>query len=243
MATGLTGGCLIFLVLLIVIGGSLLAALWYRLWSTENTTNRNRAAAEVEHRERIDRAARESAQALRASAATDPATLTALIGKHTRAPVITYNATHKEFTAKVEMSTIYDTAHLLTVGVERIVSCEVFTYTPGPDRAWRVDLTTRETATCRPGKQIGDLAHRARQVLENLNGDLMTVAEAQRVLDQARSPGRLIVRNVTHDKRTTTVSALLADATKTVGQCYRLTMSRPGNQVPSPATATPTSLC
>ncbi|MFE0704567.1 hypothetical protein [Streptomyces sp. NPDC058872] len=133
----------------------------------------------------------------------------------------------------VEMATGYDTVHLLTNGVDRIVSCKVFTYAVGPDRAWRVDVTTREAAICRPGKQIGNLARMARQALENLGGDLMTVTEAQHALDQARSPGRLTVRKVTHDARTTTVSALLADADGTTDQCYLLTLSRPGSEAPS----------
>ncbi|MFF0476372.1 hypothetical protein [Streptomyces sp. NPDC004284] len=239
----MTGGCLFLLALLIVIGGSAVAVFWYTVWKTDNITDRNRTAAETEHRDQIDRAARDATRALRASGTTDPAVLTALIGKHTEAPVITYDATRKKFTAEVEMSAFYDTAGLLGAGVEQIVSCEVFTYTPGTGRTWRVDVTTRATTACRPGKEIGELARRATEVLDEPNGDPTTVAEAQRVLDRARYPGRLTVRKVTHDERTTTVSALLADTTGTTDQCYLLTLPRPGNQARGRSAATPTNSC
>ncbi|MEV5441576.1 hypothetical protein AB0N23_03355 [Streptomyces sp. NPDC052644] len=227
--------------MLIVIGGSLLAVLGHRLWDINNMTDTNKTAAEAEHRARIERAARESTRALRASATTDPAALTALIGKYTEAPVITYEAAHKKFTAEVEMSTTYDTVHLLTVGVERIVSCELFTYTLGPDRAWRVDVATRGTATCLPGRQVADLARRAKSILENLNGPLTTVRQAERVLDQAGPPGRLTVRSMVTDTRTTTVSALLTDMTGAVDQCYNFSLSHHASGDRMSVTSMPTA--
>ncbi|MBB4987142.1 hypothetical protein [Streptomyces nymphaeiformis] len=239
----ITGGCLVFLVLLIMVGVSLVTVVGYVLWSTGNTTEKNRTAAEAELHDLINRAALESAGALRASAATDPATLTALIGKHTEAPVITYDAAHKKFTAVVEKATDYQRVNMLGGGSDRIAACGIFTYTLGPDRTWRVDVTTRETTACLPSSEVGHLARGAREVLEGLDDDLTTVTQARRALDRTRPLGRLTVRKVTHDKRTTTISALLTDTAQTVDQCFLLTLPRPGNQVPSPVTVTPASSC
>ncbi|MEU0398761.1 hypothetical protein ABZ318_00630 [Streptomyces sp. NPDC006197] len=239
----ITGGCLVSLVLLIVVGVSLVAVVGYALWSTSSTTEKNRAAAETELRDLIDRTARESAGALRASATTDPAALTTLIWKRTEAPVITYDAARKGFTAVVEKAIVYERASILGSNPDRITSCGIFTYTLGPDRAWRVSVATRETAACLPGREIDALAREAGRVLEHSDNDLTTVTQAQGVLDRTRPLGRLTVRKVTHDERATTVSALLTDTAQTVEQCFLFTLSRPGSQVPSPVAVTPASSC
>ncbi|MGW3388687.1 hypothetical protein [Streptomyces cinereoruber] len=239
----ITGGCLVFLTLLIVVGGSLVTVLGYALWKSDNTTEENRTAAKAELHDLIDHAARGSAGALSASATTDPAALAALIGKHTEAPVITYDAARKEFTAVVEKATAYQTASMLGGGSDQITSCAIFTYTLGPDRAWRVDVTTREAIACRSSREVGRLARGAREVLEDLDDDLTAVAQAQRALDRTRPLGRLAVKRVAYDEHTTTVSALLANTARTIDQCYLFTLPRPGNQAPSPVTATPAASC
>ncbi|MFB9484904.1 hypothetical protein ACFFSH_36885 [Streptomyces filamentosus] len=239
----MTGGCLVLLILLILTGAGLVGTVGYTLWRIDNTTEKNRVAAEAELRNLIDHTARESAQTLRASATSDPVTLTALIGQRTGAPVITYDTTHNEFTAVVEKAVIYQRAGILGLRPNWITTCVTLTYALGPTRTWRVNTTTRETVSCLPSKQIGDLVRSAKQVLENLDNDLMTVTEAQLVLDQARSPGRLTVKKVAHGKRTTIVTAVLTDMAGTVDQCYLLTLPRPGNEVPGPVTAAPASSC
>lgn len=239
----ITGGCLVSLVLLIMVGVSLVAVVGYVLWNTSSTTEKNRTAAEAELRDLIDRTARESAEALRTSATTDPAALTTLIWKHTEAPVITYDAARKGFTAVVEKATVYERASILGSSPDRITSCGIFTYTLGPDRAWHVNIATRETAACLPTREIDALAREAGRILEHSDDDPTTVTQAQDVLDRTRPLGRLTVRKVAHDKRATTVSALLTNTAQTVGQCFLFTLSRPGSQVPSPATLTPASSC
>ncbi|MFF9431895.1 hypothetical protein [Streptomyces sp. NPDC014746] len=239
----ITGGCLVSLVLLIMVGVSLVAVVGYVLWSTSSTTEKNRAAAETELRDLIGRTARESAEALRTSATTDPAALTTLIWKHTEAPVITYDAARKGFTAVVEKATVYERASILGSSPDRITSCDIFTYTIGPDRAWHVNVATRETAACLPAREIDALAREAGRILEYSADDPTTVTQAQDVLDRTKPLGRLTVRKVAHDKRATTISALLTTTAQTVGQCFLFTLSHPGNQVLSPVAVTPASSC
>ncbi|MFE7513514.1 hypothetical protein ACFU8I_20175 [Streptomyces sp. NPDC057540] len=134
-------------------------------------------------------------------------------------------------------------ASILGSSPTRITSSGIFTYTLGPDRAWHVNVATRETAACLPAREIDALVREAGRILEHSADAPTTVTQAQDVLDQTRPLGRLTVRKVAHDKRATTVSALLTNTAQTVGQCFLFTLSRPANQVPSPVAVTPASSC
>lgn len=244
-----SGGCLLFLVTFLVIGVGPAIAVWYALAGTDTANARNRADAEAELHDQVQRAARESTRALGASVGDDPAALTALIARHTEAPVITYDAVRGEFTALVEKAAFYQSAGILGGGADRITSCDLFTYVLGPDLVWRVDVARQDASACLPGEQIGALAREAARDLQDVEDDLTTVAQAQRALDRTRSLGRPDVRKVVHDGGTTTVTAVLSDPARTVDQCYLLTVPRPGSRAPAPvtatgtATATPTSAC
>ncbi|MFF7450352.1 MULTISPECIES: hypothetical protein [unclassified Streptomyces] len=243
-ANGLvTTGCLTTLMALIVVLGIVVSWLWYRA-GHDGDVNREReekAFAAIGKQARAT--AHDTARALGTSGTTDADALAEVVWRHTEAPVITYDASRREFTATDARTAEYDNKLLLPGGgpVE-VTRCFVFTYTYRPGHAWTSRISERDDDVCRPGTEIGHLARLALQRISNLYAEDLTRAGVQQALDPT-GRGSFDVRRVVREGDTTTVSAVVSSSRPAVGQCYRFTRPAPGGDGRSPATAVPTSSC
>ncbi|MZF86462.1 hypothetical protein [Streptomyces sp. SID5643] len=238
-----TTGCLTLLIVLITVLGIPVSWLWYRHWhdGNVNSERRERARAAIEKQARARAGATD--RALDASGTTDVDALTGVVWQHSKAPVITYDASRREFTATAASAAHYDAKAILPGGGSgRVTGCFVFTFTRHPGQGWTSQVSERDDATCRPSTQIG---HRVRLALTRISGmdaDDLTPDGIQNALDptQRRS---FDVNKVVPEGDTTTVFVLVSSSHAGTCQCYRFTRPVPDGAGRGPATAVPASSC
>ncbi|MGW7301727.1 hypothetical protein [Streptomyces sp. NPDC054829] len=231
-----TTGCLTALIALITVLGVAVGWLWYRHWDDGkvNSDRRDEAYASIQQRVRAE--TDDTAHALGESRAADADTLTGVIRRHSQAPLITYDASRREFTATAEHFAQYDEKAILGGGPVRVTRCFVVTYAHGEGRAWTSRVLERDGAVCRPGAEIEGLARLTRNRIANLYPEDLTEAGVRKALDPTGD-----VRGVVRGADTVTVSVVLSTADGKTSQCYRFT--RPLNGSPDSTTAVPASSC
>ncbi|MEV5439897.1 hypothetical protein AB0K80_28415 [Streptomyces sp. NPDC052682] len=232
------------LVLLLVPAG-LVAAFWYDVWQTgrENDRREQRALASIA--EQAQRAARDTARAMAAHRAAGADALTDVIWRHTEAPVITYDAARRTFTATASRSAVYEEEPLLLgAGPVKLDRCFRFTFTRRPGAPWSARVTARADEACAPSDRIRNEVVLARIGLENLSSDADRAA-VRRALEPAGRPGLLDVRSTARTRRTITATVLVhaAPPPAATWQCYRLTRDLGDAGTGRSVTAVPVATC
>ncbi|MCE7048038.1 hypothetical protein [Streptomyces purpurascens] len=243
-ANGLvTTGCLTILIALIVVLGIVVSWLWYRHWHDGNVNREREEKAFASIGKQARATAHDTARALGTSGTTDADALTGVIWQHSEAPVITYDASRREFTATAARSARYDNRLLLPGGGHvEVTRCFVFTYTYRPGQAWTSRISERDDDVCRPGTEIGHMVRLALTRISSMYAEDLTRAGVQDALDPT---GRrsFDVKNVVREGDTMTVSVLVSSSGAAVDQCYRFTRPVPGDDGQGSATAVPTLSC
>lgn len=238
-----TTGCLTILIALSVVLGVVVSWLWYRHWHDGNVNSERSEKAFALIRKQARATADDTARALDTSGTTDADALTGVIWEHSEAPVITYDASRREFTATAARSAQYDEEVMLPGGGPvKVTRCFVVTYTHRPGQAWTSRVSERDDDVCRPSTQIGSRVRLALTRISNMYAEDLTRAGLQDALDPT---GRrsFDVKNVVREGDTMTVSVLVSSSGAAVDQCYRFTRPVPGDDGQSSATAVPTSSC
>lgn len=239
-----TTGCLTILIALITVLGVVVSWLWYRHWHDGNVNSERRASALASIREHAHDAADDTARALDTSGTTDADALTEVIWRHTEAPVITYDASRREFTATAARSTQYDEKVMLPGGGPvKMTRCFVFTYAYHPGQAWTSRVSERDDAVCRPGTELDGLARLTRMRISSMYAEDLTRAGVQKALDPTGRLRSYDVRSAVRRGDTVTISILLSSPGTPVGQCYRFTRPVPDDDGQGSATAVPASSC
>ncbi|MBR8639191.1 hypothetical protein KEF29_07275 [Streptomyces tuirus] len=238
-----TTGCLTILIVLITVLGVLVSWLWYRAWHDGNVNSEREKKAFASIGKQARATADDTARALGTSGTTDADALTEVIWRHTEAPVITYDASRREFTATAARTAQYDNRLLLPGGgpVE-VTRCFVFTYTYRPGQVWTSKISERGDDVCRPGTEIGHRVRLALRRISNMYAEDLTRAGVQNALDPT---GRrsFEVKSVVREGDTTTVSVVVSSSGTAVDQCYRFTRPVQGDGGQGSATAVPLSSC
>ncbi|AZM62163.1 hypothetical protein DMA10_04875 [Streptomyces sp. WAC 01420] len=216
-------GCLSALVVLTVVLGIVASWLWYRHWHDEKVNSERKEKSLASILEQAEATAHETARALDTGGAADADALTGVIWQHSRAPVITYSPSRREFTAMVAKSAQYDRDVVLPGGgAVQVTRCFVFIYTQHPGGTWASKVSERSDDVCRPSTRIGNRVRLALTRFANLNDEDLTGAGVQNALDPT---GRrfIDVKNVARAGDMVTASVLVSSTERAVGQCYRLT--------------------
>ncbi|MFH9061671.1 hypothetical protein ACH4GM_10720 [Streptomyces coeruleorubidus] len=239
-----TTGCLTILIALIIVLGVPVSWLWYRHWHDGNVNKEREEKAVALVRERARATADETARALGTSGATDTDALIGVIWRHTEAPVITYEASRREFTATAASSAHHDAKAILPGGGSgQVTRCFVVTYTHHPGQAWTSRVSERDDDVCRPGTEIGGLVRLAQTRISSMYAEDLTRAGVQKALDPTGRLRSYDVKSAVRRADTVTVSILLSSPDTTVGQCYRFTRPVHNDDGLGTATAVPTSSC
>ncbi|MHC5902900.1 hypothetical protein ACVNF4_03145 [Streptomyces sp. S6] len=238
----MTTGCLTALIALIIVLGTVVSWLWFRNWHDENANGARdrKALASVLRQARAT--ADGTARALDASGTTDADAVTAVIWRHSEAPVITYDPSRREFTATAEKFAQYDEEGVLGGGPVRETRCFVFTYARHSGQGWTSKVAERDRASCGPGNQIGGRVRLALTRISGMYAEDMTRPGMQDALDPT---GRrsFDVKSVVREGGTMRASILVSSAGAEVDQCYRFTRPVPDDDGGRPATAVPVSSC
>lgn len=104
----MTTGRLTILIALSAVLGIVVSWLWYRDWHDGNVNTERSEKALALIRKQARAGADDTARALDTSGTTDADALTGVIRQHSEAPVITYDASRREFTATAARSAQYD---------------------------------------------------------------------------------------------------------------------------------------
>jgi hypothetical protein len=236
-------GCLTMLIALIIPSGVVASWLWYRLWHDGNVNSERTEKAWASVLEQARATADDTARALGRSGAADADALTRVIWQHPEAPVISYDASRREFTATAPASVQYDGKAIVPGGgALRATRCFVFTYTQRPGQAWASTVSEREDDVCRPSTQIGGQVRLALTRFSSLYAEDLTRAGVQDALDPT---GRrsFDVKDVVHEGHTVSASVLVSNSEAAVDQCYRFTRPVPGDDGQGSAAAVPASSC
>ncbi|WP_159029624.1 hypothetical protein [Streptomyces qaidamensis] len=238
----MTTGCLTVLIALIAVLGIVVSWLWYRHWHDGNVNSERRGQALAAILEQAHARAGDTDRALETSGITDVDGLTGVIWQHSKAPVITHDVSHREFTATAASSAHYDAKAILPGGGSgQVTRCFVFTFTQHPGQGWTSRVSERDDDVCRPGAEIGGLVRLAQTRISSMYAQDLTRAGVQKALNPT---GRrsFEVKSVVRQRDTTTVSVVVSSSGAAVDQCYRFTRPAPGDGQ-GPATAVPASSC
>ncbi|WP_437046324.1 hypothetical protein [Streptomyces sp. enrichment culture] len=239
----MTTGCLTILIALITVLGVFVSWLWYRHWHDGNVNSERKEKASALIRKQAREAADDTARALDKSGTTDADTLTGVIWQHSETPVITYDASRREFTATAARSAQYDEALLFPGGGPvQLTRCFVHTYTHRPGQAWTFRVSERDDDVCRPSTQIGGRVRLALTRISSMYAEDLTRAGVQEALDPT---GRrsFDVKDVVREGDRMTLSVLVSSSEKAVDQCYRFTRPVAGDDGQGSATAVPVASC
>jgi hypothetical protein len=240
-------GCLIVLIPLFVVLVSGIAYLSYLDWHLDkvNSENREKALASI-LKQAHDRAGA-TVRALDTNSAVDadPDAVIGVIWQHSETPVITYDATRREFTATVSKAAWYDSKSIMGGGGDQVTRCFVYSYSHPPGQAWtsRVSEREREDRWCSPSDDIGRAVSHARRRISNMYAEGLTRTGVQKALDPTGRLRSYDVKSVVHKGDTVTVSIRISNLGQTVNQCYRFTRTAPGTDVQREATAVPVLSC
>ncbi|WP_100202269.1 hypothetical protein [Streptomyces carminius] len=239
----MTTGCLSVLIVLTAVLGLVVSWLWYRHWHDGNVNSERREQALASVLEQAHATADDTERALDTSGTTDADALTGVIWQHSKAPVIAYDASRREFTATAAISAQYEEEVMLPGGGPvQVTRCFVFTYTQRPGRAWTSKVSERDDDACRPSTQIGSRVRLALTRISSMYAEDMTRAGVQNALDPTERRS-FDVKNVVRERDMMTVSVLVSSSGAAVDQCYRFTRFLRGDGGQRPATAVPVSSC
>ncbi|MGW2640022.1 hypothetical protein [Streptomyces sp. NPDC001348] len=217
-----TTGCLTFLVVLIVVLGTVLGAFWYRSWHTDKVDAERRQQALPALDGRLRRTENETVRALRDEGSADPDALTAVIHQHTGAPVISYDASRRAFRARVVERLAYESRTLFGSSQDVIDRCLEFTYAPAKGHAWTSTVSVLKYDTCGPSLSIGSGAGLAGRRVAALDASELNRSGVRRALAPYRR--FLEVSAVTRTGGTVRVSVVVSE--QSTRQCYRITRKR-----------------
>ncbi len=242
----MTTGCLTILIVLIVVLATSLSCLWYSDWHAGkvNRERRDRAVSSVLQEARD--AADATVRSLDASHASDVDELTGVIWKHTASPVITYDTSRREFTARLPKQMMYKKVSVLLGGDSDVVNrCFDFTYSRPYGQTWTHKVTVRDDDVCRPAADIGYRSRLAKQRIERIDAQSLTRTGLQKALDPTGTLRTFAVKDVARRDGTVVVSVLITSLDATANQCYRITRAAPDTVEAGlpPATATPVNSC
>ncbi|MFE9500649.1 hypothetical protein [Streptomyces collinus] len=221
----MTTGCLTVLVVLIAVLSTVLGALWYwtRHTDTVNAEHRQQALQALD--EQLRRTKHDTIRALDNESSGDPDVLTAVIHRHTGAPVISYDASRHAFRARMVKRVEYKARTLFGTSEGMIDRCLDYTYAPANDRGWTSTMSVLKDDTCAPSDSVGSAARIAAQRVAALDASELTRIGLRRALAPYRR--FLTVNAVTRTGGTVTVSVMVSE--ESTRQCYRIT--RNGSQV------------
>ncbi|MFD4785896.1 hypothetical protein ACFWN1_02190 [Streptomyces sp. NPDC058459] len=227
LGRAMTTGCLTVLVVLIVVLSTVLGALWY--WSRHtgevNAEHRQQALRALDHQ--LRRTKNETTRALSDEGSADPDALTAVVHRHTGAPVISYDASRHAFRARVTKRVEYESRTLFGISRGVIDRCLEYTYAPAKRHGWTSTMSVLKYDTCAPSASIGSGARTAGQRVAALEASELNRTGVRRALAPYRR--FLTVRTVTRTGSRVRVSVVVSE--ETTRQCYRIT--RNGSQVVS----------
>ncbi|MFC0494990.1 hypothetical protein ACFFKE_08615 [Streptomyces mutabilis] len=239
----MTTGCLTVLIALAAVLSLVVSWLWYRHWHDGNVNSERRERALAAILEQAQARADDTVRALETSGTTDVDTLTRVIWQYSKAPVITYDATYREFTATAASSAQYDAETMLPGGGSiQVTRCFVFTYTQHPGQAWTSKVSERDDAACRPSTQIGNRVRLALTRISGMYTEDLTPEGVQHVLNPTRRRS-FDVKNVVHEGDTVIVSVLVSSSDARIDQCYRFSRPESGAVGQETATAVPAPSC
>ncbi|MEV0281795.1 hypothetical protein AB0I22_36170 [Streptomyces sp. NPDC050610] len=242
----MTTGCLIMLIVLVLVLATGLSWLWYSDWHAGkvNRERRDRAVSSVLQQARD--AADDAARSLDASHTSDVDKLTSVIWQHTASPVITYDASRREFTARLPKQMMYKSVGILPGSNSDVVNrCFDFTYSHPYGQTWTHKVTVRDDDVCRPAADIGYRSRLAKKRIERIDAQSLTRTGLQKALDPTGTFRSFAVKDVARRSGTVVVSVLITSLDATANQCYRITRPAPDSveaDLP-PATATPVNSC
>ncbi|WP_127466846.1 hypothetical protein [Streptomyces sp. B27] len=236
-----TTGCLTTLIALIFLLGLVVSWLWYRHWYDGNANSERREQALASILESAHTTADDTARALATSGTNDADALTGVIWQLSQAPVITYDASRREFTAPAEVSAQYEEKSMIPGGGHvRATRCFTFTYTQRLGRAWTSKVSERDDDVCRPSTQIGSRVRLALTRVSGMYAEDLTRAGVQKVLDPT-GLRFFDVKDVVREGDTMTISVLVLSSDAEVDQCYHFI--RPVQGGDNQGSATPASSC
>ncbi|RSN39040.1 hypothetical protein DMH12_37120 [Streptomyces sp. WAC 04229] len=238
-----TTGCLTILIALTIVLGIVVSWLWYRHWHDENVNSERREKALAQVFKQARATANDTARALDTSVATDADALIGVIWQHSKAPVITYDATRHEYTATATVAAQYNQETMLPGGGPvQVTRCFAFIYNHDPSQAWTARVSERTDVACRPSTQISTRVRLAQTRIASMNAEALTKEGINEALDPT---GRrsFDVKNVVREGDTMTVSVLVSSSETAVDQCYHFTRPVPGDEGHGSATAVPASSC
>jgi hypothetical protein len=241
----MTTGCLTALIALIVTLATGLSWFAYADWHAGkvNSERRQKAVSSILRQARDT--ADETARSLNASHTDDVDALASLIGKHTGSPLLTYDRSRHEFTARLAKQVTYETVGgLLGGGSDAVSRCLDFTYTGSRGDAWTPHVKVRDDDLCRPATDIGQLSRLARTRIDGIEVHGLTRASVQKALDPTGTLRTYTVKDVVRRDGTAAVSVLITSHDGTVSQCYTITRSVTSyGTVRQPTTAAPALSC
>ncbi|MFI0232670.1 hypothetical protein [Streptomyces sp. NPDC017086] len=222
---GMTIGCLTVLVVLIVVPGTVLGALWYWSWHIDKVNAEHRQQALLALDDQLRRTKNETLRALNGEDSADPDALTAVIHQYTGAPLISYDASRHVFRARVVKRVEYETRTLSGIGRDVIDRCLAYTYARAEGHGWTSTTSVLTYDACGPSAAIGSGARMAGRRVAALEASELNRAGVRRALAPYRR--FLTVSAVTRSGSTVRMSIVVSD--ETTRQCYRIT--RDGSQV------------
>ncbi|MEV6808961.1 hypothetical protein [Streptomyces sp. NPDC051129] len=220
-----TTGCLTVLVPLIVVLSTVLGALWYWSWHTDKVNAEHRQQALLALGDQVRRTKNETIRALDDEGSADPDALTAVIHRHTGAPVISYDASRHAFRARVVKRVEYESRTLLGISQSVTGRCLEYTYVLAKGHGWTSTMSVLKYDTCGPSVSIGSGARIASQRVAALEASELNRSGVRRALAPYRR--FLTVSAVTRIGSAVRVSVVVSE--ETIRQCYRIT--RDGSQV------------
>ncbi|MFH8986062.1 hypothetical protein [Streptomyces varsoviensis] len=241
----MTTGCVTVLTVLAVVLAIGLSCLWYTDWHAGKVNRERRDSAESSIIRQTREAADATVRSLDASHAEDVDKLTMVIGKHTAAPLVAYDASRREFTARLPQRLVYETAGVLGGGSDMVNRCFDITYSRPYGQAWTSKVTERSDGVCGPASEIGYLARRAKTRIEGVDARSLNRTGVRKALDPTGTLRTFAVKDVTRGDGAVVVSLLISSRDAAAGQCYRITRPAPdadGDHRAS-ATASPAAAC
>jgi hypothetical protein len=236
-------GCLI----LLLVPAGLLAYFWYSARHTSHVNDQRKQAALASILGQARHAATDTTHALITSSTTDTDTLTGVIWQHTHAPLITYDASRRTFTATASRSAAYNEEVLLPGGGPVAVNrCFTFTSTRGTGASWTTAITEQDEHVCRPGQTIDHRATLAKDRVKNMAAAQLTRAEVTQALDPAHQQDTYVVKDTVRHGQTATITILIRaqrDVSATAAQCYQFTRHLDTNDAERATTSMPISTC
>ncbi|MBP0459008.1 hypothetical protein [Streptomyces montanisoli] len=236
-------GCLV----LLMIPVALCTYLWYQAWHTGHVNTQREHAAMATVLGKAQHASDSTARALNSTRATAPDALTAVIWRHTHAPVIVYDPTHSTYTATTSWSATYsETGFVITGGPTRVERCFTLTYSRTAGAAWTTKLAERHDDPCASGRSIAREVDWARDRIANMTTEEVSqakVAQALAPTDRLRDD---VVKKVVRHDGAAVVVVLVRDGgvSPPLQQCYAITRRPGADDARSHAvTAVPVATC